>query len=140
MSTAFTRDMIKQAPDLELLREPVPEWGGEDFVLLLQEMSAADAMSFRKLLSDDDGGGHGLEGMFLIIIFCAVNEQREKLFTLDTDDEGRFVDVEMLKTKNLDVLNRLQLVCLKLNGMGQKAGVDLKKGLSEAVTDASHSS
>lgn len=124
---------IFEADDLDILDVAVPEWKtpeGEPGILTLQEMAADRSVLFSHMMSDP---ANSADGMFIILIFSAVHpETKELLFTPD--------DIPALRKKNLDVLNRLQRICLRLNGMGPEARAELKNVSSEGASGDSPSS
>lgn len=118
MSKALSAAEIFAAQDLSEDYVTVPEWGGD---VRLKQMTAFETMAMTKDMDAPENKGLG---MYVILVHTARNEDDSHLFTVD--------DIEKLKLKNFNVLNRLQTAALKLNRMG--SGVDLKKALSEAGT------
>jgi len=119
--TLLSRSQILEAVDLDHEDVDCPEWGGP---VRIQQMNAEESTAFTKALAE-----HPDCGMYLMTIHSARDTEGNLLFTIE--------DLPALKKKNIDVLNRLQLVALRLNKMGVAGREALKKDLSEAVTAAS---
>lgn len=123
MSKVLTAEDIFAAQDLTEDLVAVPEWGGD---VRLKQLSAKATIEMTKEIEDPANKGLG---MFLVLVHMALKEDGSKAFTVD--------DIEKLKTKNFNILNRLQMAALKLNRSGAASGVALKKDLSEAVIEGS---
>lgn len=117
----LTRAQIQAAQDLAYLDEPVPEWG-EDPICLVQ-LSAGEMEAFHRELEASPGNA---DGMQRILIYCAVNNPQDRVRLFSEED------IEMLKGKNIDVLNRLQHKALGLQGLGPEKVDALKKTLAAA--------
>lgn len=118
MSKVLSASDVFAAEDLASDLFPVPEWGGE---ILLKQMNAFTTTEMTKAVE-----ANRELGMYVIIVFTAKNEDGSPMFTMD--------DVEKLKLKNFNLLNRLQRACLQLNSRGRD---EIKNVLSEAPTGAS---
>lgn len=117
MSSVLKAANILAAQDLAIVREEIPEWPNEDGtpgVLYFRQLTARETM---KLTDDMTAEDRAKDGMFLMIVRTACDENRTPVFT----DE----DIDALRGKNMTVLNRLQRVALRVNGM--IGGVDSKK-------------
>lgn len=111
MSKLLSAAEILAADDLKSVDESVPEWGG---IVRLRALSAGEVLSMtRELETKKD------EGMFEILVRCAVDDNGAPVFTPDQIPE--------LKKKSMQVLDRLQKVALRLNSMRPQDGVELKK-------------
>lgn len=109
---------VFDAPDLKIHEEPVSEWPdteGKPGLMIFRQMDAEQSKQF----ADDMNGPLGEDGMFLILIRSAINREGEYIFTIE--------DLPKLRKKNIRVLNRLQRICLSLNGLGVEAKEDIKK-------------
>ncbi|KKL90251.1 hypothetical protein LCGC14_1906550 [marine sediment metagenome] len=110
---------ILEAEDLAEHIEEVPEWPNEDGSpghLRLVQMTAAENIELTNLVGESKETI--IDGMFLILVYCAKDEEGKRLFTKE--------DVVKLREKNFHVINRLQQLCLKLNNTGAKEEADTK--------------
>ena len=106
------REKIFAAKDLKEETVNVPEW---DVDILLRAMGADEALALTELTNKTPD-----DGMFLIVIYCAYDPSTgDKAFSLE--------DLPELKKKFMPVIDRLQRVCLKLNGMLRSQEDSLKK-------------
>jgi hypothetical protein len=127
----LTRDQIRtHAPGLDLAWEDVdvPEWpdaNGEPGMVRMFEMNAGESVRFTQLTA----GEKALDALYIVIVLTARSVEGEPLFTLD--------DLDLLRSKNMRVLMRLQLAALRVNKMMTGRVLELKKTLSEAEPDAS---
>lgn len=113
----LSKSDILGADDLKIERVPVPEWPGKDGqpgIIVLRQMSAAESMAITKLMIDNS-----TDGMFIILAASAIDDNGERLFTMD--------DIEALRGKSMKVLDRLQRACLRLNSMLGDEQAALKK-------------
>jgi hypothetical protein len=113
--TLLSATSVLDAPDLKEEIVEIPEWpaDGAPGKLRLLEMDAERTQLFTTAMET-----HGVDGMSVILIFCAVNEDGALLFTMD--------DLARMRKKNFRVLDRLQRICLRLNGMGAEGRAILK--------------
>lgn len=129
VETALTAEDIFEIDDTKPQRYEVPEWqkGGKPGVLWIRALPASRHLDMRKRVSavPDDG-------MFLMVIAACCNEQGRPIFTME--------DIEKLKEKNFNILDRLQRKALYINGMGPDPDLKLKNVSGEVATDASPSS
>jgi hypothetical protein len=111
------------APDLKDVTELVPEWpkDGSPGSIRFLELDAAQHIEMQSLMA-----ARPKDGMFIIIAMCGVDAEGNRLFPMSTPEEVEAAVVNLRK-KNLMVMNRLQRVCLKLNGMGADAKAATKK-------------
>lgn len=121
-STLLSRQAILTAKDLGYEDVAVPEWGG---TVRIQQMNAEESTAFSTHLNTLTGEKLG---MYLLLVFSARDEQGKLIFTAE--------DVPALKTKNLDVLNMLQHVALRINKMDAASKAVLKKDSGEGVIAA----
>lgn len=117
MSKVLSAGDVFAAEDLAIELFPVPEWGGD---ITLKQMDAFTTTEMTKAVE-----ANRELGMYIVIVFTARNANGTPMFTME--------DVEKLKQKNFNLLNRLQMACLKLNSSGKET----KNVLSEAPTGAS---
>jgi hypothetical protein len=110
MSRVLKAADILESADLEIRDVPVPEWGKDDDgspkVVRLQQLSAEELIKLTDEMEDKE---RSRDGIFIILVRCAIDDNGAKLFTDD--------DVARLRKKNMRVLNRLQREALDLNGM-----------------------
>lgn len=70
------RERILDVQDLKIVSEPVPEWpvneDGSEFVMRFRQMTAGQAVKFTERMEGPDG----IDGMFLIIIECAIEDRK----------------------------------------------------------------
>ncbi len=104
---------ILAAKDLAEEIVAVPEWGGD---VRLVEMNAHEATEFSDKLELIKGQK---DGMYLMLIYSAKDADGNRLFKNE--------DIDALRAKSMDVLNRLQLLALRLNKMDAKSKAALKK-------------
>jgi hypothetical protein len=109
----LSASQIFDAVDLKEDVVDVTEWGGK---IRLVQLTAAESMQLTRDMDTKENVGNG---MYLMLVYSARNEQNERLFTLD--------DVEKLKLKNFNVLNMLQNRALRLNAMTVPEREALKK-------------
>lgn len=120
--TLLNRDQILAAEDLAHELVEVPEWGG---TIRIEQMGAGESAAFNDDLKSLDGSHNG---MYLMLVYSARDDNHQRLFTI--------ADVEALKLKNINVLNKLQHVALTLNKMDPVGKAAQKKDLSVAPTGA----
>ncbi len=111
---------IFEAEDLAEHIEEVPEWSNEDGTpgrLRLVQMTAAENIELTTLVGESKETI--VDGMFLILVYCAKDEEGKRIFTKE--------DVVKLREKNFHVINRLQQLCLRLNKTGAAEEETLKK-------------
>lgn len=113
--TLLSAVAILAAADLAHEDVEVSEWGG---TIRIQQMSAEESSRFTDELTTLGGSRNG---MYLMLIYSARDAEGNRLFTNEQIDE--------IKKKNINVLNRLQLVALNLNKM-TPAGRDELKNVS----------
>jgi len=121
-------DIFDNDRDLEIIEEPVPEWSkdGEPGVVRLRQMNAEDSTAFTEEMDKPE---NSREGMFIILVWCAVDAENKPLFTHE--------DIARLKKKNMRVLNRLQMAALRLNAMMPRKKEEIKNDSGEEVTAGS---
>jgi hypothetical protein len=115
--TLLNAAQVFDAPDLKEETVEIPEWPNPDGTpgqLRLREMDAATTALMTAAMS-----GRADDGVSIILIFTAVDTENNLIFTME--------DLVRLRKKNFRVLDRLQRICLRLNGMGPEAKVTLKK-------------
>lgn len=113
----LNRDSILGARDFGLKEIDVPEWGG---TIYLRKWSAKDRNAYigKSVNVDEDGSGHvNYEAIFdsqvWAVAMSICDEDGKRLFT---DDE-----LDLLATKNGDVIQRLCEEVYKLNGLAEKS-------------------
>lgn len=113
-------DILEQS-DTDPLRVEIPEWRkkGSDKpgVLWLRVLPADEAIAMQDLVLKDEASKK--EGMFRMVIACAIDEQGNRLFTEAA--------LEPLKKKAFKVLNRLQVLALRHNLMMPGQETEIKK-------------
>ena len=141
---------ILGVPDLKSKTMEIPEWPNPDGSpgrLRLLQMSAERQILFHDVLE----GRPKEDGMFILPIFCAVDEQDLLLFPvgdLHSPDEETAASahealagyIAALRKKNFNVMARIQSECLALNGTGKVAKEVAKNASGEAGSDASPTS
>jgi len=115
---ALSKAAIFAAVDNDTHEVPVPEWGGS---ILLRSMTGTQrnnyefwAMQQSKAKAPDYRGIRER-----LIIYCAVDESGESLFTES--------DLEELAAKNSEVIDRLHDKCREICGMDDDAVEDAVK-------------
>jgi hypothetical protein len=119
MGKILSATAILEAKDLDVVREEVPEWKddeGNPGVVVLHELDAKESI---ELARETDTVDKANDGMFLMLVYCAKDEDGNRLFTL--------ADIPALRKKSFRVLNRLQHIALRLNKMEPNSEVTLKK-------------
>ena len=111
--TLLSRSQILEAADLAHEDVEVPEWGG---TVRIQQMSAEESTAFTDALRSMEGERNG---MYLMLIHSARDLEGNLILSAE--------DLPALKKKNIDVLNRLQRIALRLNKMGAEGQAALKK-------------
>lgn len=99
---------ILAALDLKEQTVAVPEWPNPDGTpghVRLMEMGSDRSILFTNMLD----AAPPEDGMFLIVTFSVVDDAGELVFKPE--------DIPALRKKNIKVLDRLQRICLDLNGM-----------------------
>ena len=118
---------VFDAPDLKIHEESVPEWPNTDGtpgLMIFRQMNAEQSKKFAK----DMDGPLGEDGMFLVLIRSTIDRDGNYVFAADDAPEEVIQDViQKLRKKNMAVLNRLQRICLSLNGLGVAAKEEIKK-------------
>lgn len=117
MSHVLSAMDILGAADLDVAKEVIPEWPGPDGqpgTILLRQLSAEDSISMNTEIEKAPK-----DGMFIILVYCAVDENGAALFTSDS--------IPALRKKSLRVLNRLQRAALRVNSMTAATEVAIKK-------------
>jgi hypothetical protein len=109
LGEALDRAKLLGRKKLRTIMEPVPEWqeDGEELIptIRLRQLTGSEAVKMTKEMDQ-----HGDDGMYIILVYCAIDENGHRLLTME--------DVPALKDKSFAAMNRLQHVCLRLNGMG----------------------
>lgn len=118
---------ILSVDDLEYEDVPIPEWKG---TVRISMMSADRLVAFDETMSKPENKS---QGMFLILFETATDASGNRLFT--TPEQ-----FERLKKKNLRVLNKLQLVAMKINMISVRSKAELKNDSGEVAPVASPSS
>jgi hypothetical protein len=107
----LTATEILTATDIVTVEVDVPEWGG---IVRLRSLSSDEATAFVE--------AHKTKAQTLVgnklVARCAVDENDKPLFTE--------AQVDMLKTKSVKAILRLQTVALEINGMGKDAEAKAK--------------
>jgi hypothetical protein len=103
--TLLSAAAILQNRDRKFEDVLVPEWPNPDGTpgaIRLQEMSAFDFLEMNELVKAAPS-----DGMYYMLIYCAVDENFNRIFTV--------ADLEVLRSKSMHVLTRLQMKGLELN-------------------------
>ena len=124
---------ILAASDLVEETVEVPEWPNEDGTpgrIRFLQMTADENIQWTKDMADEAiGGPAGENGMFLMVVYSAVDADGKRLFTLE--------DIIRLRAKSFHVIHRLQQVAMRLNQMSSQAREELGKVLAEEATEGS---
>lgn len=96
------------AQDSKRVEIDVPEWGG---IILVQSLTGEDAATLT--------GANRAEGIARIVALSCVDEQGERLFTVD--------DIKRLQKKSFRAMVRVQDVVMELNGMTAEVEKLLRK-------------
>ena len=123
-STLLSAAAIKAAK-LRYEDVEVPEWGG---TVRIQQMSALESMEFSEEAAELKKKHNRSVGLYLMLVYSARDEQGQRIFAVD--------DIPFLMEKGIAVLNRLQMIALRLNRSGVEEKEVLKKDLSVAQIDA----
>ena len=92
--------------------------------MIFRQMDAEQSKKF----ADEMNGPLGEDGMFLVLIRSAIDHEGDYIFAApDAPPEVVMEAIQKLRKKNIRVLNRLQRVCLSLNGLGAEAKEEIKK-------------
>lgn len=104
----LNREQILAAKDLPFQDVEVPEWGG---TVRVRTMTAAEGMEFWKLIEAKSGDGAAQQEFLRekTLIMTIVDDSGKRIFTVD--------DIDALRGKYPEVLNRLFKVAAELNGM-----------------------
>lgn len=113
MTDFLTREDILEAEDLDFVDEVVPEWKNK--TIRMVQMNAEESIEFNKDIEKIQSKD---EGIFLMLIHSARDENRNRIFTHD--------DIAALRKKSFRVLNRLQNIALKLNSLSKTSVPELK--------------
>jgi len=130
----LTRQDIIGARDLPYQDEIVPEWpdsNGESGMVRLHRLQAGDIIKLTNIMSNRPKS----DGMFVMFVFCAHDDQGNRLFPFTNDEEFEQAIAE-LRTKSMEPLDRLQRVAMRLNGMLPEQLQQLKNRLGEAASAA----
>jgi hypothetical protein len=119
---------ILDAEDLTHEDITIPEWG--DLEARIAQLNAEETQAFTRDMSAQPAGDNN--GMYLILIHALRTRQHERVLDMS--------HIDGLKKKNINVLNRLQQIALRVNGMGEIGREALKKDLSGAPTGVSATS
>ncbi len=116
---ALSKEQIISSIDLKLEKVAVPEWGGDVFI---SEMSGTDrdAYEMSLLVRQGDKFVQDLSNARAkLVARCLVDEDGKRLFTE--------ADIAALGKKSGAVLDRLDDVAKRLNGLEAKAVEDAEK-------------
>lgn len=111
---------IFDAEDLVHEDVEVPEW---HLTLRIQQMDAQETVRFTRSMDTHEGAANG---MYLILVACTRTMEGTLVFTYSTPEELT-ATVAALQRKNINVLQRLQRVALRVNAMTIEGKADLKK-------------
>lgn len=142
---ALSRDQIFAAHDLAAEEVPAPEWGeGETVRVRAFSLEARDAfwrpmrefidtMEARVKALEDDGRGDeaaALRAAETARVVREIDPARLAVFTV-VDGAGELVfgeeDIPRLRRKNPAVLERIEAVAMRLNGLSRKAREEARK-------------
>jgi hypothetical protein len=129
MKRLISIQQIESATDLPEQIVPVPEWDADVRLVCL---SAIQRLAWERE-AFQEGKVATEEYLFGLLQRTIVDDEGNPVFA---GDEGR----EALGKRNSDVLNRLQKVAAKLNGIGKDAAEDLEKNSDASRADAGSSS
>jgi hypothetical protein len=131
MSEVLSGSQILEAKDLTIEDVSVPEWPGSDGepgIIKIHQLSAEGIMVFQNEMTKPE---NKTLGMFVILVFTAMSGDGTPLFPLPEDEAERALVlagyIASLKKKNMNVLNRLQRVALRVNSMLPEKTAALKK-------------
>lgn len=106
---SLTKDQILKAADLQPVKVPVPEWGGDVFV---RALNAGERDRFEASLFAGAGGSRKQDLTNLrakLVVLCCVDDSGKRLFA-DTD-------VDAVSAKAGAAVDRVFVAAQKLNGM-----------------------
>lgn len=106
----LSKDQIRAADDRRLTEVEVPEWGGSVFVRTLPLSERLDLSAAAKR----DG-----DLTIDLVVLCACDPDGGRLFATE--------DADWLAGKNGEVLQRIALVAIEVNGLTAKATEDAAK-------------
>ena len=110
--TLLSADRIRKAQDRAFEDVLVPEWPNEDGtpgVVRIQELSASASLRMHDMVQAAPE-----DGLYLMLVFSATNTEGQNIFDISTEETIK-AEVDVLRGKNIHVLNRLQTFALKLN-------------------------
>lgn len=137
---SLTRDQILAARDWKIEAVEVPEWGGTVHV---RSMSGRDRREWEAIVTDalvaaraeGDASETGVGRRMVVqnidldmLRRCLCDEEGVLLFTAD--------DVEALRERNLEVVERLIEVAARLSGVSQSGGSDVLNAAGNSSGEA----
>lgn len=129
---------IKSAKDLRTHDEPVPEWPNEDGspgIVRFRKLSAGESIRMSEIT-----GARPDDSLFVIIAMSLDGEDGQRLFSMETDEEVQAA-IDILSSKDMAVLNRLQHIAFDVNKVKLPTKEDPNPNASgEAVSAASPTS
>lgn len=113
----LNRDAIRSCNDLKRELVNVPEWGGDVYV---RELSVAELQGYLMMMREGQSDISNIDTskmdiaktMTKLVIYCVVDEDGNRLFTMD--------DAEWLEGKSVKALKRVASVAQRLSGMGEE--------------------
>jgi len=117
----MNKEAILAANDLEVVKVPTPEWGGEQHVFI-RVMTAAERDGYESSMFDRDGEKRTLNlknirARLAVLVLC--DEQGKRLF--DNDGAG------LLGGKSSVVLDRIYEAARKVNALDENATKEMAK-------------
>lgn len=132
---ALTREQILAAPDLGLVKVPVPQWGGE---VLIRRMTADDRDRFEQMMREratigaDGKTRANMVGVrATMLALCLVDEAGERLFTE--------ADIAALGGKSAEAVDLIFAEVQRANALSDDDIKALEKNLPSGPSAASSS-
>lgn len=124
--TILSAGDILDADDIKYMEVAVPEWTKpgqkETAIVRLRSLSAEEIGEFVDTMT----GKSKSDAPVRVLMLSAVGVDGQPLFPMGDDHETKKL-VSRLRKKNLRAFMRIQSAALKLNGLSEEAGDDLKK-------------
>lgn len=136
----LTKEQILKAPDLQIEKVEVPEWGGHIFVRGMTgterddwEQEITPNSAEQEVLKKDKSKKHIISQFrSRVVCRCACDEKGSPLFTKE--------DVEVLGKKSALALDKVFSTAKRLSGIGAEEQEEVEKNLEPTKTAGSTSS
>lgn len=118
---------ILEAQDLEIESITIPEWVGVEgpVTLFIHQLSADESVKWTDAMNASKE-----DGIYIIVAFAARDKDGNRIFASQEE-------VDILRKKNFNILNRIQNVALRLNKFDKVGDAILKKDSGGAPDGAS---